>query len=66
MILIQNTAFDTENADEENVALVFVIGALEYEMISCSCFWTTSGKWINSVLKGVFEFVVTKVVKFYP
>ena len=38
MILIQNTAFDTANAGKENVALVFVIGAVEYEMICCSCF----------------------------
>ena len=34
IILIQNAGFDTANAAKENVAFVFVIGAVEYEMIS--------------------------------
>ena len=38
IILIQNTAFDTANASKENVAFVFVIGAVEYEMVCCFYF----------------------------
>ena len=37
IILIQNSAFDAANAGKENVAFVFVIGAMEYEMICCFC-----------------------------
>ena len=38
IILIQNAAFDTVNAGKENVVFVFVIGAVDYEMICCFCF----------------------------
>ena len=31
IILIENTAFDTANAGKENVAFVFIIGAVDYE-----------------------------------
>ena len=37
IILIQNAPFDLANAGKENIAFVFVIGAVEYEMI-CFCF----------------------------
>ena len=37
IILIQNAAFDTENACKENVTCVFVMGAVEYEMICWFC-----------------------------
>ena len=38
IILIQKAAFDTTNADKENVVFIFVIGSVEYEKICCFCF----------------------------
>ena len=38
IILLKNTAFDTVNAGRENVALIFLIGAVEYEMTCFFCF----------------------------
>ena len=46
-----------------NTAFVFVIGTVEYEMICCFCFQATSAKWINSVLKRVFNLWSRKWLK---
>ena len=58
----QNSVFDTANAGKENLAFICVIGAVAYEM-TCFFFQATRGKWINCILKWMFEFVVTKLAK---
>lgn len=63
LVLAQNVVFDIAVAGKKNAAFILIIGALKYKMRACFCFQTTGAKWIESNLKWVFKFMITKMAK---